>query len=172
MGSLDAAIAAINLGVNESRERRARFASMAKQRLATTQQATPPAQREAVGSVGRVRSSGSVDNWIHQALDVMGVPADQRRINALKLIIQKESSGNPRAINNWDSNAKRGDPSRGLMQTIGSTFNRWKLPGYDNIYDPVANIIAGYRYATSRYGDVLNVPGVKSTMKGGAYRPY
>ena len=30
----------------------------------------------------------------------------------------RESSGNPNAINNWDSNALRGTPSKGLMQCI------------------------------------------------------
>src|SRR5690606_20041292 len=72
--------------------------------------------------------------------------------NVLKAI-KKESGGNPRAINNWDSNAQRGDPSRGLLQTIGATFNayagKYKSRG---IYDPKANIYAAIRYAKARYG--------------------
>lgn len=62
-------------------------------------------------------------------------------------MIDKESSGNPKAIDNWDSNAKKGAPSKGLMRTIDSTFNANKLQGYDDIYNPVHNIIAGVRYA-------------------------
>lgn len=58
-----------------------------------------------------------------------------------------ESGGNPNAINLNDSNAAAGDPSRGLMQTIMSTFLRWHWPGTSfNIYDPEANIAAALNY--------------------------
>ncbi|MFC4797681.1 transglycosylase SLT domain-containing protein [Enterococcus devriesei] len=70
--------------------------------------------------------------------------------------IQTESGGNPNAINNWDINAQRGDPSRGLLQTIWSTFKAYARPGYDkNIVDPLSNMLASIRYAVSRYGSLL-----------------
>jgi len=87
-------------------------------------------------------------------------------------IIQHESGGNPNATNGWDSNAAAGHPSIGLMQTIGPTFDSYKLPGHDNIRDPVDNIIAGVRYAIGRYGSVSNVPGVRAVHNGGAYVGY
>jgi SLT domain-containing protein len=69
--------------------------------------------------------------------------------------MNQESGGNPRAINLWDSNAARGTPSIGLMQTIGPTFNayagRFRSRG---IYDPFANIYAGLNYAVQRYGSL------------------
>src|SRR5699024_12451639 len=40
--------------------------------------------------------------------------------------MNQESGGNPRAINNWDSNARRGTPSKGLMQVIGPTFRAYR----------------------------------------------
>jgi SLT domain-containing protein len=92
--------------------------------------------------------------------------------NDIWMIIKHESGGNPNAINNWDSNAAKGTPSKGLMQTIDPTFNRWKLAGHDNIYNPVDNIIAGVRYAIERYGSVSNVPGVVGTKTGSGYRGY
>jgi hypothetical protein len=116
-----------------------------------------------------------VEQWINQAFQVLeanGVPAGELDEAGVLLIIENESSGNPNAINNWDSNAKAGDPSRGLMQTIGTTFDAFKLPGYDDIYNPVDNIIAGVRYAISRYGSIQNVPGVKSVDSGGSYVGY
>jgi SLT domain-containing protein len=58
------------------------------------------------------------------------------------------------------------------MQTIDPTFDRWKLPGHENIYNPVDNIIAGVRYAVERYGSVSNVPGVVGTKTGGGYQGY
>jgi hypothetical protein len=68
--------------------------------------------------------------------------------------MNQESGGNPQAINLWDSNAKHGDPSRGLMQTIGATFNAYKRSGVpaSSIYDPLENIIAAINYANARYG--------------------
>ena len=38
----------------------------------------------------------------------------------------RESSFNPNAVNNWDINAQRGDPSKGLIQIIGTNFARYK----------------------------------------------
>lgn len=56
--------------------------------------------------------------------------------------MNQESGGNPRAINNWDSNAAKGTPSKGLMQVIDPTFQSNKDPGFNDIWDPEANIRA------------------------------
>ncbi len=116
-----------------------------------------------------------VDRWIEQAVKILeehGVPASQMNPQDIALIIQHESGGNPNAQNNWDSNARAGHPSIGLMQTIQPTFDAHKLPGHDNIRNPVDNIIAGVRYAISRYGSISNVPGVKAVRSGGKYVGY
>ncbi|MEV5875752.1 hypothetical protein AB0L75_16255 [Streptomyces sp. NPDC052101] len=65
-----------------------------------------------------------------------------------------ESGGNPNAVNNWDSNAKAGHPSKGLLQTILGTFNAYAGP-YKSLgqLDPLASIYAGVNYAIDRYGD-------------------
>ena len=68
--------------------------------------------------------------------------------------MNQESGGDPNAINLWDSNAAAGIPSKGLMQTIDPTFQAYKDPGYDNIWDPEANIRASMNYAMSRYGSL------------------
>ena len=69
--------------------------------------------------------------------------------------MQTESSGNPNAINLWDSNAKRGTPSKGLMQVIDPTFRAYAMAPYNqNIWDPLSNMIASIRYAVSRYGSL------------------
>ncbi|PWA11081.1 hypothetical protein DCC39_10305 [Pueribacillus theae] len=115
-------------------------------------------------------SGGKVDDWLTQAIRITGVPMSW--LPHLRTIAMKESSGNPRAINKWDSNAKRGTPSKGLMQTIDPTFSRYKIKGYDDIYNPVHNAIAAINYIKSRYGTVTNVPGIKSMAAGGKYRGY
>lgn len=68
----------------------------------------------------------------------------------------EELWGNPMAINLTDSNAAAGDPSRGLMQVIGSTFAAYHWPGTsNNIYDALANIAAALNYAAHVYGPNL-----------------
>jgi hypothetical protein len=114
---------------------------------------------------------GSVGKWIKSALGIIHrySPTNAKYVNAM---IKHESGGNPRAINNWDSNAKAGHPSKGIMQTIDSTFKAYSIKGHKDIWNPVDNIIAGVRYAESRYGSLANVPGIKSMANGGAYKGY
>ncbi|WP_243871205.1 transglycosylase SLT domain-containing protein [Amycolatopsis viridis] len=118
---------------------------------------------------------GTVRQWIEEAIRILqaaGVPVTEADTDKIWAIIEKESGGNPNAINLWDSNAKAGHPSKGLMQCIDSTFNSYKLPGHDDIYNPVDNIIAGVRYTFGRYGGFDDHPGLKSMAHGGGYRGY
>ncbi|MFC5144298.1 phage tail tape measure protein [Streptomyces aureoversilis] len=112
---------------------------------------------------GPVGGSG-VERWsgvVLQALKLVGQPASLLPIVLRRM--NQESGGNPMAINNWDINAQAGDPSRGLMQTIGSTFAAYAGPLRSRgIYDPLANIYASMRYALARYGSLAaayNRPG-------------
>lgn len=76
--------------------------------------------------------------------------------------MNQESGGNVRALNDWDVNAVNGTPSKGLMQVIDPTFAAHKDPGYDDIWDPEANLRASMNYAVSRYGSLpaaYNRPG-------------
>jgi LysM repeat protein len=138
----------------------------------TGSQGTQSAQGSA--PIGNV-PPGQVGDWIKQALtELQKSGVDTSKINPqdIATIIQKESGGNPNAQNNWDSNAKKGTPSIGLMQTIQPTFDAYKLPGHNNIRNPVDNIIAGVRYSIARYGSVSNVPGIKALHSGGGYVGY
>lgn len=104
-------------------------------------------------------ASAGVEQWRQlatHALRITGQLSDSN-VNALLMQMQHESGGNPNAINNWDINAKRGTPSKGLMQVIDPTFRTWALSPYDkNIYDPLSNMIAAIRYTVSRYGSLYN----------------
>jgi tape measure domain-containing protein len=113
---------------------------------------------------------GNVTGWIQQAMALTGAPSSW--LGPLSTLVKKESGGNPNAINLWDSNAKAGHPSKGLFQTIDSTFNAYAMKGLGGIYNPIANAVAGIRYIMSRYGSVFNVPGIKSMMGGGKYKGY
>lgn len=127
--------------------------------------------RSDVGRLG-VIPQGRKRELIEEALAKAGVPASLANISAVNLIVQRESSWNPNIVNTWDSNARKGTPSKGLMQTIGPTFNSYSIPGHKNIFNPVDNMIAGIRYSVSRYGSLQNVPGVRAVARGGAYRGY
>lgn len=98
-----------------------------------------------IGGAGRWRGTAL------QALSMAGMPAGW--VTSLLARMNKESGGNPRAINLWDSNARRGTPSKGLMQLIDPTFNAYAGPLRSRgIWDPLANIYASIRYANARYG--------------------
>lgn len=99
-------------------------------------------------------AGAGVQKWRGVALAALAAAHEPAAwINSLLARMQRESGGNPRAINLWDSNAKRGTPSIGLMQTIGPTFNAY-AGAYRGrgIYDPFANIYAAIRYTVARYG--------------------
>lgn len=91
---------------------------------------------------------------IEQAMTLVGGNvAANHDVAGVERLMSAESSGNPNAINNYDSNAQNGDPSRGLMQTIGATFNAYHVAGTStNIYDPLANIAAALAYINDQYG--------------------
>lgn len=120
-------------------------------------------QDETAMPPGGVGGAG-VKRWapvVLQALSMVGQPASMLGITLRRM--NQESGGNPRAINLWDSNAKAGIPSMGLMQTILPTFNAYA--GHlrsRGPYDPLANIYASMRYALARYGSLpaaYNKPG-------------
>ncbi|WHY08264.1 transglycosylase SLT domain-containing protein [Bacillus subtilis] len=114
--------------------------------------------------------SKAVKQWVAQALSIKGLGSEYA--GALETIAMKESGGNPNVVNNWDSNAKAGHPSQGLMQFIPSTFNAHKEPGHGNIKNPVDQILAAINYLNSRYGGILKHPGLVSMAHGGPYRGY
>ncbi|MFF1912619.1 transglycosylase SLT domain-containing protein [Streptomyces sp. NPDC058239] len=104
--------------------------------------------------------TNNLDGWIKESLAVMakhGIPGSYDGIHRNVL---RESSGNPLAINNWDSNAAKGTPSKGLLQIIDPTFRAYHVPGTPlDSYDPVANITAACNYAADKYGSIDNVFG-------------
>lgn len=119
--------------------------------------------------------TGDQKKWIEEAIKALrekGYNISDSDAAIIATIIEKESGGNPNAINLWDSNAAAGIPSKGLMQTIDPTFNAYKLPGHDDIWNPVDNIIAGSRYAIERYGSLSNVPGIVAMSHKGGYVGY
>jgi soluble lytic murein transglycosylase-like protein len=126
-------------------------------------QAAEQAERD---RIDELIEKGGLDGWIAEALEIMDLP--QSLSKGIKKIIMAESGGNPKAINTWDSNARRGTPSQGLMQTIPSTFRAYVHPSLRDrpITDPVANITAGVRYMIDNYGMSTLKAGGRSNSSG------
>ncbi|MBG9911753.1 transglycosylase [Bacillus xiamenensis] len=119
---------------------------------------------------GMGASNMTVQQWLMAAL--MATGTSMSWLPGLMTIAQNESRGNPKAINLWDSNAKRGTPSKGLMQTIDPTFNSNKGKGMNDIWNPIHNAVAAINYIKGRYGTVFNTPGLRSIRRGGPYKGY
>lgn len=111
---------------------------------------------DSFGAVDYKPSSG-VEQWrglAKQAL-LLTNQFSESNLNALLNQMMHESGGNPNAINNWDINAIRGIPSKGLMQVIDPTFRANAMEGFNtNIYDPLSNMIAAINYTVKRYGSL------------------
>ncbi|MFD5056843.1 transglycosylase SLT domain-containing protein [Streptomyces tendae] len=116
------------------------------------------AQRTEVKKAAPKSYPNNLDGWIREARAIMkkhGIPGSYEGIHRN---IMRESSGNPKAINDWDINAINGIPSKGLLQVIPPTFAAYHVPGTSkDIYDPVANIVAACNYAADKYGTMDNV---------------
>ncbi|MBL1083700.1 transglycosylase SLT domain-containing protein [Streptomyces actinomycinicus] len=123
----------------------------------STHAVTAPS-RDSHADTGTAGTADNLDGWIKKSLSIMkskGIPGSYE---GLRRNIMRESGGNPNAQNNWDVNAQKGTPSKGLLQVIDPTFNAYHVDGTaHSVTDPVANITAAANYAADRYGSIDNV---------------
>ncbi|MFE5733388.1 transglycosylase SLT domain-containing protein [Streptomyces sp. NPDC056528] len=139
--------------------------AQAKAQAAAKAKAQAAAKKRAAEKAAANRSvtrtpvfANNLDGWIREALFIMDKHDIPGTYAGIHRNIIRESSGNPRAINNWDINAINGIPSKGLLQVIQPTFERYHVKGTKfDLYDPVANIVAACNYAADRYGSMDNV---------------
>lgn len=93
---------------------------------------------------------------IRKALDIKGIhnPAARARWErGMDLVARRESNYDAYAVNDWDSNAARGTPSKGAWQFIAPTFAAYHQPGTSHdIHNLVAQACAFINYARGRYG--------------------
>lgn len=96
-------------------------------------------------------NSGSVTaEMIKKAAAKMKVSVSAGDISHILNVVQHESGGNARAINNWDINAQEGHPSKGVLQFIDGTFNKYAVKGHHNIWKPFDQILAMFNDSTWR----------------------
>lgn len=102
---------------------------------------------------------GFASEVVRWANVVVAVMEDQRiprkYLPGILAQIDQESDGDPNLVNDYDSNAAAGTPSKGLLQIIAPTYQSNAKPGYRNLkYQtvPYTNIWASLRYVKQRYG--------------------
>ncbi|MFF7792799.1 transglycosylase SLT domain-containing protein [Streptomyces sp. NPDC007991] len=148
----DAAAAAKKQAAAEAAKKKAEAARKAKEA------ASRAAKRAQVKKAAAKSYPNNLDGWIRESLDILKKHKIPASYDGIHRNIIRESSGNPRAINNWDINAINGIPSKGLLQVIPPTFKAYHVPGTSwDIYNPVANITAACNYAADKYGSMDNV---------------
>jgi hypothetical protein len=128
---------------------------------AVAPKAAPKAVHKAVHRAAPVSAktyANNLDGWIRESRAILAAHNIPGSYDGIHRNIIRESSGNPNAINLWDSNAAAGIPSKGLLQVIDPTFQAFHVQGTSwNIYNPVANITAACNYAHQKYGSMDNV---------------
>lgn len=108
----------------------------------------------------------SVNRWrpyVARALRANGFDATASQVAAWMKVIRRESNGDPSVINTWDSNAKMGMPSMGLVQTIRPTFEANKFKDHNNPLNGYDDLLAGIHYMKAKYG---SGPGAFATVSG------
>lgn len=106
-------------------------------------------------------AGSGVDRWrpyVVRALDMLHLSSSL--VGRVLKQIQTESGGNPHAKQpGADPDGDGSGPALGLMQTKRKTFDSYKLPGHNNIWNGFDNLLAGLNYARHRYGDSLSFLG-------------
>ncbi|EJD95150.1 tape measure protein [Staphylococcus epidermidis] len=104
---------------------------------------------------GKVGGSGSVNarRAIQRAQSILGGRYKSSYITEQMMrVAKRESNFQAGAVNNWDSNARAGIPSKGMFQMIEPSFRAFAKPGHGNILNPVDEAISAMRYIVAKYG--------------------
>ncbi len=107
------------------------------------------------GGKGYPSGSGAAyaSRVIRQAQNILGGRYKSNYIHdAMMRLAKRESNYQPNAVNNWDINAQRGTPSKGLFQMIHPTFMSNAKSGYTNFNNPLHQGISALRYIVRTYG--------------------
>lgn len=91
--------------------------------------------------MGKIGGSVS-ESLVKAAATMMHTSVSGGDVSHILNVIKHESGGRANAINLWDSNAKKGTPSKGILQFIDSTFRKYAMPGHTDIWNPLDQLLA------------------------------
>lgn len=96
---------------------------------------------------------GDWETQIKAAAKRMGQTITQSQVNGILAQIQLESGGRERVTQStavWDINAQTGNLAQGLLQYVPSTFNAYKVRGYENILSGFDQLMAFFNNSNWR----------------------
>lgn len=118
---------------------------------------------ESVGGFGNIKdmkNSAELRDLVKAALEANGLSTPDDMIARVMRQIATESGGNAHAVQpGADPDGDGSGPALGLMQTKRGTFNQYKAPGHDDIFNAYDNLLAALNYAKHRYGPSLSFLG-------------
>ncbi|EJJ6354600.1 phage tail tape measure protein [Staphylococcus pseudintermedius] len=124
------------------------------------------------GGKGYPAGSGAAyaSRVISQAQSILGGSYNTRYVHdQMMRLVKRESNYQPDAVNNWDINAQRGTPSRGLFQMIKPTFDYYAKPGYTNFNNPLHQALSSMRNIARKYGGIYGFNGAFKRAADYAY---
>lgn len=120
-------------------------------------------QESSVGGFGKIPEvvdGQNLRDLVKKALEANGLSTSDDMIARVMRQIATESGGNAHAVQpGADPDGDGSGPALGLMQTKRSTFNAYKAPGHDDIFNAYDNLLAALNYAKHRYGPSLSFLG-------------
>ena len=111
--------------------------------------------KQATKAGGGVGGSGSAAarRAILRAQSILGGRYKSSYITTQMMrVAKRESNFQSDAVNNWDINAQRGTPSKGMFQMIEPSFRAFAMRGHGNILNPVDEAISAMKYIVAKYG--------------------
>ena len=107
---------------------------------------------------GKVGGSGSANarRAIQRAQSILGGRYKSSYITEQMMrVAKRESNFQAGAVNNWDSNARAGIPSKGMFQMIEPSFRAYAKPGHGNILNPTDEAISAMRYIVAKWVPIM-----------------
>ncbi|MBM5874025.1 tape measure protein [Staphylococcus epidermidis] len=107
---------------------------------------------------GKVGGSGSANarRAIQRAQSILGGRYKSSYITEQMMrVAKRESNFQAGAVNNWDSNARAGIPSKGMFQMIEPSFRAYAKPGHGNILNPTDEAISAMRYIVGKWVPIM-----------------
>lgn len=114
--------------------------------------------KQAVKAGGGVGGSGSAAarRAIQRAQSILGGRYKSSYITEQMMrVAKRESNFQSDAVNNWDINAQKGTPSKGMFQMIEPSFRAYAKPGHGNILNPTDEAISAMRYIVGKWVPIM-----------------